>query len=164
MTRSRIMAKKIPYKDQKFLDQVARFCKENHLAMMVLFGSQVTGELTFKSDIDVAILLKETIKRFQRPIDFGQIPPDIRRIQEEKIELMGLLNDFFMSDQVDMTILTPETDPLLAYEIFRKGIPLYEEHPGIFDEWYLRSWKLYIDSAKFRRLQLERLKKSIDQM
>ena len=158
------MVKQISYKNQKFLDKAVRFCKENRLAMMVLFGSQVTGELTFKSDIDVAILLRETIQRFQNPIDFGQIPPDIRRIQKEKIQLMGLLNDFFMSDRVDMTILTPETDPLLAYEIFSKGIPLYEERPGIFDEWYLRSWKLYIDSAKFRRLQWERVKKSIDQM
>ena len=130
--------------------------------MLVLFGSQVTGRLSFRSDIDVALLLRETLERFRHPVDWEERPPDLKRIDREKIELMGKLNDFFMSDRVDMTILTPETDPLLAYEIFRGGVALYEEEPGLFDQWYVRSWKIYLDTAKFRRLEWERTKQALN--
>ncbi len=132
--------------------------------MLVLFGSQVTGKLTFHSDIDVALLLRETLHRFEHPVDWPEVPPDLQRIDREIVDLMGKLNDFFLSDQVDMTILTPETDPLLAYEIFRGGVPLFEEKPGLFDQWYLRSWKIYLDTAKFRELEWERTKEALKRM
>jgi hypothetical protein len=68
----------------------------------------------------------------------------------------------FDGKKIDLVILTADTDPLLLYEVFFNGMPLYEEDQGIFEKEKLRAWKLYIDTEKLRVMQKQYLKKFVE--
>jgi hypothetical protein len=76
--------------------------------------------------------------------------------------LIYRLGDFFEGKEIDLVVLTRDTDPVLLNEIFSKGRLLYEEQPGIFDKERLRAWKLYLDTEKLRRMRKEYLKKFVE--
>ncbi len=118
---------------------IRRFCEENNIELLILFGSHVSGETHPESDIDVAVKLGEDA-------------------EISKLELIYRLDDILNRREIDLIILTPDTDPLLLYEIFFNGRPLYEKIPGIFDAERLRTWKLYIDTKKLRIMQKKYLK------
>jgi predicted nucleotidyltransferase len=119
------------------------FCKENSIELLILFGSHASEETHPKSDIDVAIKLN-------------------RGTEISKLELIYKLNDLFDGKKIDLVILTADTDPLLLYEVFFNGMPLYEEDQGIFEKEKLRAWKLYIDTEKLRVMQKQYLKKFVE--
>ncbi len=118
---------------------IRRFCEENNIELLVLFGSHASGEIHPESDIDVAVKLKG-----------GS--------EVSKLELIYRLDNILNGGNIDLVILTPDTEPLLLYEIFFNGRPLYERIPGIFDAEKLRAWKLYIDTEKLRVIQTKYLK------
>lgn len=77
--------------NKKLLDRIRT---KYHLSLILLHGSQVTGLLHDKSDIDIAILSKS---------------------QNAKIQIGSLISDLteiFESNHIDLTILD-HTDPLL---------------------------------------------------
>lgn len=76
-----------------------------------------------------------------------------------KLELIYHLGSLFTDREVDLVVLSIDTDPVLLFEIFSSGKPLYEDRPGVFDSERLRAYKLYYDTEKLRRLQTEYLKK-----
>ncbi|MEW5744320.1 MAG: nucleotidyltransferase domain-containing protein [Nitrospirota bacterium] len=116
------------------------FCERNSIELLVLFGSHASGKLHPGSDVDVAVKLKEGAA-------------------VSKLELLYQLDDVFEGKDIDLVVLTSDTDPLLLYEVFFNGRALYEEKPGAFDAGRLRAWKLYIDTERLRAMQKEYLKK-----
>lgn len=58
--------------------------------------------------------------------------------------------------------MSPDTDPLLLYEIFFHGKPLYEETPGMFEQERLRAWKLYLDTENLREMRRKYLKEFVE--
>jgi predicted nucleotidyltransferase len=119
-----------------------KFCEENKIEMLILFGSCALEGIHSKSDIDIAV-------RFRKGIDIS------------KLDLIYKLDDLFNGKNIDLVILTPDIDPLLLYEIFFKGRLLYEKRKGLFDEGRLKAWKLFIDTEKFRAKRKEYLKKFV---
>lgn len=115
------------------------FCRNNDIQLLVMFGSGSTGATHPESDIDMAV------KR-----EHGT------RIS--KLKLMYQLDDFFSGKHIDLVVLTPDTDPLLLYEIFCKGKPVYESKKGLFEKEKLRAWKLYLDTGHIRRMNEKYLK------
>ena len=61
------------------------------------------------------------------------------------------------ADVPDLVFVTPTTDPVLRFEIFRDGEPLYERESGLFVEERVRAVMLYEDALPFRRGLLARL-------
>ncbi|HAK88118.1 MAG: hypothetical protein A2077_02905 [Nitrospirae bacterium GWC2_46_6] len=118
---------------------IRRFCEENNIELLVLFGSHVSGETHPESDVDVAV-------------KFGE------KAEVSKLELIYRLDNILDGKNIDLVILTSDTAPLLLYEIFFNGRPLYERITGIFDAEKLRAWKLYIDTKKLRAMQKKYLK------
>ncbi|MBI5739575.1 MAG: nucleotidyltransferase domain-containing protein [Nitrospirae bacterium] len=116
-----------------------KYCWGNHIQLLVQFGSSATGTEHAGSDIDIAVLLKWKSK-------------------VSKLKLIYGLDEFFDGKKIDLVVLTPETDPLLLYEIFFRGRPLYESKKGIFINQKLRAWKLYLDTARIRRFNDKYLK------
>ena len=119
------------------------FCKENSIELLILFGSHASEETHPKSDIDVAVKFK-------------------RGTEISKLELIYKLDDLFNGKSIDLVVLTTDTDPLLLYEIFFNGRPLYEKDPDIFEKEKLRAWKLYLDTEKLRVIQKQYLKKFVE--
>ncbi|MBI4849168.1 MAG: nucleotidyltransferase domain-containing protein [Nitrospirae bacterium] len=86
---------------------IGKFCRENNIELLVLFGSGATETTHAGSDIDLAVLLK-------------------RGSRISKLRLIGGLDELFNGKNIDLVVLTIDTDPLLLYEIFSHGKPLYE--------------------------------------
>ncbi|MEN8262381.1 MAG: nucleotidyltransferase domain-containing protein [Nitrospirota bacterium] len=112
---------------------IKSFCKENKIDLLLLFGSGSTGKTHAASDIDIAVKFKHGNK-------------------VSKLKLVYKLEDFFKGKNIDLVILTSDTDPLLLYEMFFRGTPVYEAKKGLFEKEKLRAWKLYLDTDKIRKM------------
>jgi uncharacterized protein len=115
------------------------FCRKSGIELLILFGSRATGLTTAPSDIDLAVQLR-------------------KNMQISKLDLIYELDTIFHPEPVDLVLLTPNTAPLLRYEIFFKGRVLFEEAEGLFEHGRLKAWKLYLDTAQLRKRELEYLR------
>ena len=118
---------------------IKSFCRENGFDLLVLFGSSAADRTHIESDMDVAVKCSENTK--------------ISRLQ-----MIYELDDFFNGKKIDLVLLSPDTDPLLLYEIFCNGKCLYESRKGLFTKEKLRAWKLYLDTDKIRKMNKKYLK------
>lgn len=118
---------------------IKSFCKESGIELLVLFGSSASDKAGTAHDVDLAVKFKEG-----------------RRIS--KLQLIYKLDDFFVGKNIDLVMLTVDTDPLLLYEIFMKGICLFERKNFIFEKDKLRAWKLYLDTEHIRNMRSKYLK------
>ncbi len=55
-------------------------------------------------------------------------------------------------------VVTPETSPVLGFEVARDGVVVFEDEPGRWARERARLWHLYNDSLPFRRAERERLR------
>ena len=127
------------------MEDVAKFSRENNIELLVLFGSCALEKTYAASDVDVAV----------KPKRGGEV---------SKLDLIYKLDDLFDGKNIDLVVLTQDTDPLLLYEIFSKGKLLYEKYSGSFEKEKLRAWKLYIDTEKLRKMQDKYLKDFVKRM
>ena len=120
--------------------EIAAFCKENNIELLVLFGSRAVGKTHGGSDVDLAVKIRPGT--------------DVA-----KLDLIFRLGGLFKEGEIDLVLITRDTDPLLLSEIFSQGKLLFEERPGTYEEERLRAWKLYLDTEKLRRMQKDYIKK-----
>jgi predicted nucleotidyltransferase len=118
---------------------IRSFCKENGIELLILFGSSVREKSEDARDVDIAIKL-------------------IQKARISKLKLIYKLDDFLDGENIDLVLLTSETDPLLLHEIFSNGKCMYERKKGIFEKEKLRAWKLYLDTEKIRNMRRRYLK------
>lgn len=107
--------------------------------LLVLFGSEAQGGAREDSDVDLAVLC--------RPVP----------TPEERLRIIGQLQDLLGARMPDVVFLHPGTSPVLRFEAFRTGVPLYEAEPGLFVEERVRAAMLYQDALPFRRALGQRL-------
>lgn len=104
-------------------------------------GAEAAGPSTSaRSDIDIAI-------------QFQELPRPDRRL-----ELIGEAQDACGAAMADVVFLHLRTDPVLRFEIFRSGVPVYEAEEGMFIDEKVRALMLYEDALPFRRMLRERLR------
>ncbi|MHA1470504.1 MAG: type VII toxin-antitoxin system MntA family adenylyltransferase antitoxin, partial [Candidatus Asgardarchaeia archaeon] len=94
-----------------------------------LFGSYATGKVWAMSDIDIAVYVD---------------PRKVNDLFKLKLRLLGMLNDAFKTDKIDLVILN-EAPPVLKYEILVKGILIFTKDKEIHTEFYLRATKEFFD-------------------
>ena len=121
------------------------FCRKCAIELLIVFGSRARGITAPSSDIDLAVQLK-------------------KGLEVSKLDLLYELGAVFHPEPIDLVILTPNTTPLLRYEIFFRGQVLFEEFEGLFERGKLKAWKLYLDTAHLRRLELEYLRAFVKRM
>jgi predicted nucleotidyltransferase len=117
---------------------IKSLCRECYIELLILFGSSAKRNSKDANDIDLAIKL-------------------IKGKNVSKLDLIYKLEDVFREKQIDIVVLTVDTDPLLLNEIFN-GKCMYEKKKGIFEKEKLRAWKLYLDTAKIRNMRSKYLK------
>ena len=110
------------------------FCRRYNIEQLILFGSSVSGTGHIKSDVDVAV----------QPAA-GSHP--------SKLHLIAELEKTFENRQIDLTVISKNTDSLLLFEIFSNGLLLYEKTNGLFDKNHLKAWHLYLDTKHLRDLE-----------
>lgn len=115
------------------------WAQEAGCRLLVVFGSGATGREGPESDLDLAL-------------SYDTLPPP-----GERLRIIGELADRCGDRSPDVVFLHPGTDPVLRFEIFREGEPIYEREPGLFVEQRVRAAMLYHDALPFRRALRSRL-------
>ncbi len=123
-------------------DRIEEICKANHIELLILFGSRAKKSPHPGSDFDLAI----------KPC-LGQVV--------DKLGLIYKFGELFDTDDIDLVILTPDTDPVLLWEIFMEGRLIYERMAGLFEKEKLRAWKMYMDTERFRKYRREYVKRFV---
>ena len=114
--------------------------QQHPVRLAYLFGSQATRRTHPGSDIDIAVLLGESLT------------PDERFA--ERLRLLGDLSRIFGTDHVDLVMLN-EASPLLAYEALRHGVLLYCADAQMRIEFQVRTLRAYEDTMPLRRILSE---------
>ena len=129
----------IPKQKQK----ISRLCKKYGFLFSVWFGSGVDKKLKkYQRDYDIAFYKGKHID--------GHIMPTLYK------ELQPLFDK-----PIDIILVQPLMDPLLAYEISTKGQLLCELKKDSFLEFQGRAWKDYLDSEHYRKYERAYIKKRV---
>ncbi|MCX6739060.1 MAG: nucleotidyltransferase domain-containing protein [Candidatus Parcubacteria bacterium] len=107
--------------------KIKQFAEKHGLRLVVLFGSQSRGEPRVGSDTDIALLSEEK--------------KSVREISEMQIEFSEMLH----VKEVEMVDLLGRT-PLFLKQVSDDGKVLYEQKPGIFDEFQIYAFKRYVEA------------------
>ena len=113
---------------------------QHPVRLAYLFGSQATQHTHPSSDVDVAVLLDESLT------------PDERFV--ERMRLLGDLSHIFGTDHVDLVMLN-EVPPLRAYETLRHGVLLYCTDAQTRIEFQVRTLRAYEDTIPLRCILAE---------
>lgn len=113
-------------------EELKYICKKNGILMVLLYGSQVTGNTNADSDVDLGLLLKGD------SYDFKVIVKDLMQVFKESI--------------IDVAILN-HCDPILKFEIISNYKILFCEDMELFINFYLGTVKQYNDNKKFMVLE-----------
>lgn len=109
-------------------------CRELGVELLVLFGSAAKGTATAESDLDAAVVLKESEVTLPRYLD-----------------LFTRLDDLVGKGRLHLVFLQGAS-PLLRFQVAKTGHPFYEDPPGRFRRFQVSAFKAYQDTVKFRRL------------
>jgi len=115
--------------------QLQHLFLQHPVRLAYLFGSQAAGHTHPESDVDVAVLLNESLRADER---FA-----------ERLTLIGQLSGIFRTDNVDVVILN-DAPPLLAYEVLRGGMLLYCTDERACVEFQVRTCRTYEDTQPLR--------------
>lgn len=122
-------------------EQLTDIAQRYGLDMVVIFGSQVSGQIWAGADIDVAV-------RMQRRA-WGD--------WECELELIGELTEAITGDgDLDVAFLNGAS-PLLLFEVASSGVVLYQAQPTTFAQFQSYAARRYDDSHKFFKLRRKHL-------
>ena len=114
------------------LEKLRSTCIKHEIKMLLLYGSQVSGNTNAKSDVDLGLLLKND------SYDFQEIIKDLMKV--------------FKENTIDVAILN-HGDPVLKFEIISNYKILFCQEDETFIEFYTNTIKQYNDTKKFRILE-----------
>ncbi|BAZ11481.1 hypothetical protein NIES4071_33070 [Calothrix sp. NIES-4071] len=119
-----------------------------YVKMLVLFGSRARGDIHANSDWDFAVICDEN----QR-LDYVKDNPFLWFELPAKVGEILQIN----SDIIDVVELD-HCSPLMGYHVARDAKVLYESKPESFLRFQCKAWKIYADTAKFRKAERESIK------
>ncbi len=127
---------KLPDNVLEKLPEVIQAVKMHPEAMALYsFGSVVTNELKPLSDLDFAILLSFRLTRRQR--------------FEKHLELIGIFNTIFRTDEIDLTILNDAAFHF-CFVVLKTGKLLYYKNKAELIDFRDQVIKYYLDFKYFR--------------
>ncbi len=130
-----------PYSADEIKKKLAPLFREKGLQMVLLFGSQVSGWVHARSDIDLGFLYDE-------PVDL--------------LDLTNKVTQLLHTDKVDV-IDFRRANPLLSFSAAREGTLLYERFPGQFHVFYSLSFRRYVDTKKLRDARSRSIQQFIEE-
>ena len=122
--------------------EITTIAQKHELALVVLFGSQATGHIHPKSDIDIGFITR-------KEIDYHE-SYDINRALARAFKNTNI-------EEVNLQNVSPE----LKKQVADVGILLYEENSSVFDLFKIHAFRSYMDTKPLRLLREQSLKKFI---
>lgn len=124
-----------PVEINQIKEKIRSLANKYSLSLIALFGSQATGNIHSKSDIDIAVLGKS-------PFDMNKLTIDLYNLfKREDVEVVDL----------------GRASPTMMYVVVRDGKLLYENESGAFLKWKLYAMWVWRDTAWLRRLRNKKL-------
>ncbi len=109
------------------------------VTLVILFGSEARGTAGDNSDVDLGVLADHPLTLKERTEIVGSLGKKLN-VSEDRIDLVELRS----------------ASPLLQYQAARDGKFIVGEKSD-FIRYQIRAWKLYLDTAKFRRAREQSL-------
>lgn len=109
---------------------IATLAQKYGLSLVVLFGSQVTGAVHSKSDVDIAVLGTK---------------------KNDRIKLMNDFDEVFKRDDIEVVNMN-EASPTMMRVLVEEGKSLYERMPDTFFNWKLYAIKMWMETDWLRKL------------
>lgn len=122
--------------------QLNKIGKKYQVELIIIFGSQISGKTHQTSDFDIGVLRKKDLTMNQYS-DLLSNFCQIFKVKQDKIDISELKN----------------ASSLLLKEAANKSMILYQKSPESFINFYLQSYKRYLDEAKLYELEHNYLKK-----
>lgn len=116
-------------------DVVDRMRQDGDIRCVFLFGSAATGSLKPLSDIDLAVLLTNTLNKEERV--------------QKQLDLFDICNTVFKTDEIDLIILN-DAPPRFVHHILKTGKLLFAIDKNEFVEFRERVTREYLDFKYFR--------------
>lgn len=105
--------------------------KQLGVELVIVFGSQITGNAHSKSDVDIGIVFNNAQKRKKDPVEvYGSLHEDFTKV--------------FKLRHIDIVYLT-EVSLALQYKAIRDGVVLYESNQSSFADYKENVLKKYFD-------------------
>ena len=108
------------------------------LSFVAIFGSQATGRTHQKSDIDIAVIRKQSISF------------------DDRLKIIGDFSDMLKREDVEIVDLA-SASPTLMYIVVRDGKLLYEKKENDFLNWKLYAIKIWMETAWLRDMSRKSL-------
>lgn len=113
-------------------EELKRICRKNKIKLLLLYGSQATGNSNVGSDVDLGLLLEND------SFDFKDLIKDLMEVFKDSI--------------IDIAILN-HSDPVFKFEIISNCKVLFRQDDEVFINFYINTVKQYNDIKKFRVLE-----------
>ncbi len=111
-----------------------------------IFGSYTTQKVSSMSDIDIAVLLRDSVDSKE----YGQI----------KLTITNDLIEQISFDRIDIVLLNIAS-PLLSHEVIKKGMLLFSKDKAKHIQYTANSTMRYLDTIYLRKVQDRILHKNI---
>lgn len=121
---------------EELKEPIKNLAEKHNLEFVVVFGSQSTGNIHSKSDVDIAVISHDKVN----------IP-----------RLMSEFSEIFKRDDVQVVDLGLAS-PTLMYAVVNDGKMLYENQPSAFFVWKLYAIKVWMETSWLRKLRDEKIK------
>ncbi|MEK7203014.1 MAG: nucleotidyltransferase domain-containing protein [Patescibacteria group bacterium] len=119
--------------------------KKHSISLFLLFGSQVSGKIHPKSDVDFGFLAEKKLK-----------PNEIAKIQfilSERLKIKDL-------EVIDLK----DASPLLLRNIAQSSILLYQKETELFERFKIYGIKIYMESKKLLKIRESSLNKFLEKI
>ena len=120
--------------------------KKEGVILVYLHGSQVTGFVNEKSDVDIAILLSKKVNS--------------SRYFKKSLKLPELFTPYFPKHLIHVSILN-QASPLFKYTVFKNGELLYEKNKASRITFELHALQEYEDTKHLRDINYYYLRQRI---
>jgi len=117
--------------------------KKHNLLVFILFGSRANNTDKKNSDYDLAYYAKKELS------------------SEKYLELFEDIMKELKDEKIDLIDINKNKSHLLRYQIFSKGMCLYEFKKGFFNELKYRAWFDYKDFECYYKTQNEIVKRKL---
>lgn len=128
--------------DTRMEEELANLAASAGCRLAILFGSAAAGQERAR-DVDVALA-------------FDEMPEPARRL-----ELIGEIQEITHPRPADVVFVHRDTSPVLRFEVFRQGRPIFEAEPGLFVAGAVRALALYEDARPFRDALVRQLEAEV---
>ena len=123
------------------------FTKQKDVVAVYLYGSRAKGEETDKSDLDLAILFKKPLTKYER-------------ILELRVEVQKVVGDVFF---VDVREIQLGLSPVFLGEVISSGRIIFCRDEDKRIKFEVEAMRIIDDGEQIRRMNLYYLKKSLKQ-